>query len=113
MIWDVAIYQDSRGREAVAEYVQQLLRAGDRSAVATLERYIDLLRENGPGLGMPQDRLLDSKIGLYELRAGDHRIAYGEAGGALYLLEAWRKTSRRAPEQSVDRARRRLLQLRE
>ena len=112
MTWNVAIYRDHRGEEPVAEYVEQLLRAGDRSAVATLERYIDLLQDNGPGLGMPQDRLLDSKIRLYELRAGDHRVAYGEAGGMLYLLEAWRKTSRRAPEQSVARARRRLLQLR-
>jgi hypothetical protein len=78
-----------------------------------LERYIGLLEGNGPNLGMPQDRLLDASVGLYELRAGDHRIAYGEAGGNLYLLEAWRKTRRRAPEQSVARAKRRLLQLRE
>lgn len=56
--------------------------------MATVERYIDLLEEHGPNLGMPIDRALDSTLGLYELRAGDHRIAYGEVGGAIYLVEA-------------------------
>lgn len=112
MIWAVEIWTDHRGREPVSEYIRSLHRSGERSSLATMERHINLLRENGPALGMPQDRSLDSKVGLYELRAGDHRIAYGEAEGTLYLLEAWRKTARRAPKESVDRARRRLLALR-
>ena len=112
MPWEVGLYHDRRGRSPVADYIRQLSRVGDRSAVATLERYVDLLEENGPGLGMPQDRLLDASMGLYELRAGDHRVAYGEAKGRLHLLEAWRKTRSRAPQQSVARAKRRLLELR-
>ena len=112
MTWQVRIWQDHRGNEPVTEYIQRIYRSGDRSAVATMERCINLLEENGPNLGMPQDRLLDRQVGLYELRPGNHRIAYGEAGGALHLLDAWRKTARRAPQESVDRARRRLLALR-
>ena len=59
------------------------------------------------------DRPLDSAIGLYELRAGDHRLAYGEAGGTLYLVHAWRKQARRASQRDVARARGRLLELRQ
>jgi hypothetical protein len=76
------------------------------------ERYVDLLEAHGPNLGMPIDRVLDSRAGLYELRPGDHRIAYGVVGETIYLLEAWRKQQRRAPERAVNRARRLLLELR-
>ena len=112
MPWTVQLWADHRGREPVTDYVHALRRSGDASAVATIERYTALLEESGPDLGMPRDRLLDGEVGLYELRAGNHRIAYGEAGGALWLLDAWRKTAQLPPRNSVDRARRRLLDLR-
>ena len=113
MSWEILLHSDHRGHSRVEDYIRELYRSGDHSAVATLQRYTELLEENGPNLGMAQDRILDARIGLYELRAGNHRVAYGEAHGMLYLLEAWRKQGRRAPVQSVDRARRTLLQLRE
>jgi phage-related protein len=109
---DVRIYADARGREPVAEYLRRIARAGEESAVGTAERYVDLLEAHGPNLGMPIDRVLDSRAGLYELRPGDHRIAYGVVGETIYLLEAWRKQQRRAPERAVNRARRLLLELR-
>ena len=112
MPWIVELWRDRRGESPVGEYIERAHRSGERSATARMNRCIDLLKENGPGLGMPQDRLLDGKVGLYELRAGNHRIAYGEAGGVLWLLEAWRKTAQLPPRNSVDRARRRLLDLR-
>ena len=112
MPWTVELWRDHRGEAPVGEYIERAHRSGEHSATATMNRYVELLKENGPNLGMPQDRLLDGKVGLYELRAGNHRIAYGEAGGALWLLEAWRKTARLAPRNRVDRARRRLLGLR-
>lgn len=110
---EVRVWQDRRAREPVTEYLRQVARAGERSVVATVERYIDLLETHGPHLGMPIDRPLDSAIGLYELRAGDHRLAYGEAEGTLYLLHAWRKQARRASQRDVARARSRLLELRQ
>ena len=113
MPWEVVLHSARRGRSRLEDYIRELHRAGDRSAVATLQRYIELLEENGPDLGMPQGRALDRRVGLFELRAGNHRVAYGIANGELYLLEAWRKQGRRAPAQSVERARRTLLQLRE
>ncbi len=110
---EVRIYGDERGREPVSDYLRRIARAGERSALATVERYIDLLEENGPGLGTPIDRLLDSTAGLYELRPGNHRIAYGEARRVIYLVGAWRKQQRRAPKRELRRAIRRLVGLRE
>ena len=109
---EVRFYSDSRGEEPVSEYLRKIHRTGDRSAVATAERYIDLLETHGPNLGMPIDRLLNPAAGLYELRAGNHRIAYGEVDGVIYLVNAWRKQSRKAPTRELERARKRLDELR-
>ena len=109
---EVRVWQDGRGRDPVGQYLRRVARAGERSVVATAERYVDLLETQGAPLGMPIDRPLDSAIGLYELRVGDHRLAYGEAAGVLYLLHAWRKQARRASPRDVARARNRLLELR-
>ena len=109
---EVRFYSDGRGGEPVSEYLRKIHRAGERSTVATVERYIDLLEAHGPNLGMPIDRLLDSSAGLYELRPGSHRIAYGEVDGVIYLVNAWRKRDRKAPTRELERARRRLEELR-
>lgn len=110
---EVRLYADDRGGEPVSEYLRKIHRAGERSAVATAERYIDLLETHGPNLGMPIDRPLDSSAGLYELRPGDHRIAYGEVDGVIFLVTAWRKQGRKAPVREVERARGRLAELRQ
>ncbi len=110
--WRVEIYADRRGREPVSEYVKRLARNGEHAPIATLWRYVDLLEQHGANIGFPIDRPLDSKIGLYELRPGDHRVAYGEAGGTIYLLNCWRKQANRAPQREVARATRTLEQLR-
>lgn len=110
---EVRVYSDARGKEPVTDYLVKVGRAGERGAVATAERYIDLLETHGVNLGMPIDRPLDSSIGLYELRPGDHRIAYGEVREMIYLVGAWRKQARRAPRREVERARRILLDLRQ
>lgn len=53
MDWEVVLHYDRRGHSRVEDYIRELHRSGDRSAVATLQRYIELLEENGPDLGMP------------------------------------------------------------
>ena len=62
MPWEVVLHSARRGRSRLEDYIRELHRAGDRSAVATLQRYIELLEENGPGLGMPQGRALDEGL---------------------------------------------------
>lgn len=69
--------------------------------MATMLRMVDLLGDHGAGLGMPFDRLIERSARIYELRPGDHRIAYVEAGGVLVLLHAWRKQTQQLDRQEA------------
>ena len=113
MAWRVEFYADHREKEPVTDYLERLARNGESVPIATFWRYVTLLEEHGPNIGMPIDRPLDSSAGLFELRAGDHRIAYGEAHGTIYLLNAWRKQGQKAPRREVNRATRTLRDLRQ
>lgn len=97
----VVHYRDRRGREPVSRYLLELRRHGEASAAAALLRMIDLLVEHGPPLGMPLDRLIDRRARVYELRPGDHRVAYAEAGGEVVLLHAWRKRTQQLDRQEL------------
>ena len=106
----VEIYQDARGREPVAEYVVALARRGERQAVLGFERCRSQLAEEGAPLGMPRDRIINRRERLYELRFGDHRVAYVPRNAVVYLLHAWRKQTqkldRRAEAVALRRAER-------
>lgn len=104
----VVNYADARGREPVDDYIVRLFRAGEKSAAATIARYVELLEEHGVGLPMPFARIIDREQRLYELRPGDHRIAYAEHGAAIVLLHAWRKQTRTLDRRQANRARNRL-----
>lgn len=105
---DVLNYTDRRGREPVDEYIADLLRAGERTAVATLARHVALLEEHGANLGMPHARLIDRRLRLWELRPGDHRVAYAEHRDDIVLLHAWRKRSQRLDMRALRQAQSRL-----
>lgn len=105
---DVLNYVDGRGREPVDEYVAGLLRVGERTAAATLARHVALLEEHGANLGMPHARLIDRTARLWELRPGDHRVAYAEHGDHIVLLHAWRKRSQRLDLRELRRAQSRI-----
>ena len=105
---EVVLYSDGRGREPLAEYIADLRRSGERTPLATLERYIDLLEDNGPDIGMPMARMIDRERRIYELRVGDHRVAYAEFGGEIVLLHAWRKQAQKLHRKEAATARRRL-----
>ena len=105
---EVHYFEDARGEQPVREYIERLARAGERSVIATFARYVDLLEERGAGVGMPIARLIDRRERIYELRPGDHRIAYAEQEGAIVLLHAWRKQSQRLDRRALATVRRRL-----
>lgn len=98
---EVVQYRDRRGREPVSRYFDGLRRHGEASAVATILRMLDLLAEHGAGLGLPLDRLIDRRARIYELRPGDHRIAYADTRGELVLLHAWRKQTQQLDRQEA------------
>ena len=91
----IEYWADGRGREPVRKYVEALAAAGEGSQVAAFERLLRLLAAHGPAIGMPMVRLIHRQARLYELRFGDHRCAFVEDGGAIVLLHAWRKRTRK------------------
>ncbi|MCC6237615.1 MAG: type II toxin-antitoxin system RelE/ParE family toxin [Dehalococcoidia bacterium] len=103
---DVVYYEDRRGHAPVEEYVEAIVAAGEGIALARFRRGLELLAEFGQAVGMPHTRMIDRTARLYELRFGDHRVAYISHAGAIVLLHGWRKRSQRLDEQEAARARR-------
>lgn len=71
---------------------------------------IELLADIGmPGaqqMGRSFSRLIDPELRIWELRPGNHRIAYAAIAGELVLLHAWRKQTQRLDPRASVRARR-------
>jgi hypothetical protein len=105
---EVVFWRDHRGREPVAEYLTHLRTVGERSALSTFTRRVELLREHGPNLPMPFGRLIDGQQRLYEVRFGNHRAAYAEHHGVIVMLHAWRKRTQQLDESEAQRAQLRL-----
>ena len=105
---DVLNYEARGGREPVDEYLVELLRTGERTAAATLARHVAFLEEHGANLGMPHARLIDRRMRIWELRPGDHRVAYAEHRDHIVLLHAWRKRSQKLDLRELRQARSRL-----
>ena len=59
------------------------------------ERRRSQILAEGVPLGMPRDRIINRRARLYELRVGDHRIAYVHRNDVVYLLHAWRKQTQK------------------
>lgn len=92
---ELLYYSDGRGREPAALYLEGLERAGELSALATFGRVAELLSKHGVAIGMPYVRLIDRRARIYELRFGDHRVAFIVVDGDVVLLNGWRKRSQR------------------
>ncbi|MGE0228301.1 MAG: type II toxin-antitoxin system RelE/ParE family toxin [Dehalococcoidia bacterium] len=106
----VVFYATERGEQPVRSYLDRVGRSGRVHELARIHRTIDLLVEFGSQL--PQfgsvSRQLKGTDGLYELRCGSHRIAYGEDRlGRFVLLHAWKKETRKTTKTDLRTARRR------
>jgi phage-related protein len=102
--WRIEYYADAGGREPVSDYLEALRRSGEKRGIAACEHALEMLEEHGPLLGMPRSRIIDRKGRIYELRAGDHRIAYVQRGQRFVMLHAWRKRSQRLDAREAERA---------
>ena len=104
---DVALYTARRGDEPVSEYIAKLGRSRAAEA-ASIERYIDLLEEKGNRLPYPFATLIDAEERIFELRPGNHRVAYALHDGTYILLHAWRKQTQKLDAGEAGKARSRL-----
>jgi phage-related protein len=96
----------------VLEYIAKLARSRAAEA-AGIERYIDLLEDKGERLQFPFASPIDKKERIFELRPGNHRVAYASHGGQYVLLHAWRKQTQKLDEREAATARRRIADWRE
>jgi phage-related protein len=107
-IWQIAFYEDHRGRSPVLEFINSLP-AGDRAKINNAFR---LLNEFGTQLGMPHARPIEGK--LWELRPGGNRLFYFLFTGKTFvILHGFRKQTMRTPEREIDIAKRRMTELSE
>ncbi len=105
---ELELFEDRRGREPVAAYIQELERRGRHAEVAAILRHVELVREAGPSLGMPYSRMIDRRDRIFMLRPGPHRVAYAIRGSVCILLHAWRKRAQALDQAELEVARRRL-----
>jgi hypothetical protein len=88
----------------VAEYISRVDRSGEASGLAAIRRELELLASAGPVLGMPHESLILPRLGIRELRPGDHRIAYVGRPEEIVLLHAWRKRTQKLDQREARRA---------
>ncbi len=96
-----AVYFERRGKAPVESYVESLLKTGQRSAIASFEHTLETVLAFGVEVGMPHTRIIDRTKRIYELRFGDHRVAYIVEGDVLVLLHGWPKKSRKLDAQEA------------
>jgi len=101
---EVVFYEDRRGRKPAQQYLDGLEAAGELSMMAAFVRGAELLEEFGPAVRMPNARIINRRDRIYELRFGDHRIAYVEHGGCIVLLHGWRKRGQKLDTREEARA---------
>lgn len=106
----VRYFEDADGSIPVFDYIDSLDQAGRGAEAAGMLSDIDLLAAIGmPGAqqrGWSFSRLIDPELRIWELRPGNHRIAYAAIAGDLVLLHAWRKQTQKLDARALRRAQR-------
>ena len=106
----VILYEDSRGRSPVGEYIQDLKESHGKDARLNFNKIIaliDKLEEQGVYIGEPYTKKLTNEI--WELRPLRNRILYASyQDGVFILLHAFVKKTQKTPSKEIDTAKRRL-----
>lgn len=99
MSWKIEVYETPQGRGVVEEYIDSLQDA----TKAKLIHQIDLLKEFGPQLRMPNAKPVGN--GLYELRVRgreESRIIYAYIKRqTIYLLHGFTKKTSAIPRKDI------------
>ncbi len=91
-------YKDREGRSPLREYTEDL----PRNQKAKILAYLAVLEEFGFSLRRPMADSLGSKLGLYELRPGRHRILYFFYDrDTIVLLHAFLKQTDAIPQREL------------
>lgn len=95
----VRYFRDVGGSIPVADYIASLDKAGRSKEAARILSDIELLADIGMAgaqqMGRSFSRLIERDLRIWELRPGNHRIAYAAIADELVLLHAWRKRTQK------------------
>lgn len=107
---EIAYFSDDDGAEAVRDYMRALIADGRVAEAATIARTIIALETASPQelQTLRLARLIDRRDRIWELRPGDHRVAFAVVDDVFVLLHAWRKTTAKLDRRELHRARRNL-----
>ena len=98
MTWNIYFFQTPRGEKVVKEFIKKL----QGNTIGKVSQNIDLLKTNGPFLGMPYSKRLVKEI--YELRTRgkeEVRILYTFSRNNIYLLHAFKKQTQGTPKKEI------------
>ena len=114
-MYQIKFYKDKNGNKPVLEYLKKLLAKGDKDSrikANKINDYIEMLKRFGTSLGEPYVKHLEGKI--YELRPLKDRILFAAwVDNKFVLLSHFSKKTQKTPQREIDRAKSRLLELRE
>jgi len=109
-LYDIEFYKDSRGKEPVKEYIDDLTAKSQTSKDARVKlqkivAQVQLLAEHGTRIGEPVTKHLDGEI--WELRPLRDRILYFLCHGDTFvLLHHFLKQTQKTPAHEIEQAKR-------
>lgn len=107
MGWTTEFYEDAKGNEPVADFLDSL----DEEGRAKITRYIKLLLEFGVLLKEPYTRQVEGKIREVRTsnRTGEIRVLYFTYTGKRFiLLHGMIKKTKKTPPEDIEIARKRM-----
>jgi phage-related protein len=110
----IYFYKDANGKQPVLDYMKKLASLKgkeNRIKFNKIQEYIQILSEYGTAAGEPYIKHLEGDI--WELRPLKDRILFiGQEDGAYILLHHFIKKTRKTPKREIEKAKRKLQELR-
>ncbi|MFS0646782.1 type II toxin-antitoxin system RelE/ParE family toxin [Siminovitchia sp. 179-K 8D1 HS] len=105
---DIHFYADSRGRQPVLEWIQEIEKSDPVTFRKTFQ-LLTMLRENGRFILSGQSRRKDIKklsgTDIWQLRINDNRVLFFYfSGNAIVLTNQFQKKQKSTPKTEIERA---------
>ena len=114
-MYNIAFYEDRKGRSPVRDYTNQLAVKNDKNSrikYRQIKRYVNFLEEQGTRIGAPVVKHLRGEI--WELRPLRDRILFAAwVGDSFVLLHTFQKTTQKTPPAEIEQAERELADFKE
>ena len=107
-MYKINIYKNANGNQPVKEYLTDLAKKTDKNSrikLSKIDYYIEALRKYGTRAGEPFVKHINGDI--WELRPlSDRFLFFGWHNNRFILLHHFTKTTKKAPPQEIEKAKR-------